>query len=695
MSAQRVILRGAPPAGRYRAPGRAYRGRHLTSRLCLHVVAAAASRTEGDRFGMAAVLVARGALLFHAVLVVPDETPPSTRGALDAWAEAHRVETAMGSAPWRVVTLSAFSDPRATRERAPWAFVPNAYTGRSTVVGPDLGRTFGLMAEHVVERRGAHRGAWEVWLPRWGIVGDAGNVYKASSHRPGLRVASRRVGWTVGFGPTERYHGKPTRGGEFVDLLSLAYALDADRGAGFVEHAANFDVGVAELPLAVTVDPAGAETMARAVTESLRLTLILDEHAGRWLTTPEARAEGTQRLPLARLQSPAALGDHLLRHVGVTAPHVTWRLRANEHRAWAEAFHGGWTESDPAFYAVPFRCAALDVRACYPLVAHHLGWWEMMTCARVERRRVTRQLRALCERAAHDPAVLLDPAVWHRFGLTLCEVVPDGEPFVVALDDPRRPDGRSEVVPLTCSGRTMFYAWPDVVAAAALSGRVPKIAEAVRLVPIGRQGGLRADVAVYPGLVCDAESDPVLGWVDRRRCAKAQGDATLAAQLHGAVNSLVSGNASRPSTTSGTRSREPGASLSASGRGRAFRSRPPSPRAGGSCSRSSTAWWKTAGRVSPTATPTARSCPPRPRVGRSPSPTARSSVSFPGERSTSWSQPSRRSHPLRPDPCGRSSAPAPSDHCTASPSGRSAMPSSPSDPTAHSWCALTRTTDPS
>jgi hypothetical protein len=543
--AHRVILRGAPPADRYRAPGGVYRGPSLSSRLCLHVAAAADAGADDDRFGMAGLLVARGRSLLHAVLVVPDETPRGVRAALDVWASAHRVETAMGPAPWRVVSLSAFTDPRATRARAPWAFVPNAYSGRCTVVGPDLGRTFALMAEHVVERRGAHRGTWEVWLPGWGVVGEAGNVRRASPHRPALRVEARRVGWTVAFGPTERGNGKATRGGESVDLLSLAYALDADRGAGYVEHAADLGETVAELPIAVTVDPDGAGAMARAVTESWRLALVLDDHAGRWLTTSKDRSEGTHCVPVARLRSPAALADHLLRRFGVGAPHVTWGLSPDEHRTWAEPFHGGWTESDPAFYAVPFSCAALDVIACYPLVAHWLGWWEAVTCTRVERRHVTRQLRALCARAVHDPTVMLDPTVWARFGLCLVEVVCDGEPFVVAVDDPRRPDGRSEVVPVYCSGRSMFYAWPDVVAAAVRSRRVPRIVEAVRLVPVERQAGLPARVSVFPGLVCDAETDPVLAWVARRQRAKAEGDATLAAQLHAAVNSLVSGNPSR------------------------------------------------------------------------------------------------------------------------------------------------------
>jgi hypothetical protein len=81
--------------------------------------------------------------------------------------------------------------------------------------------------------------------------------------------------------------------------------------------------------------------------------------------------------------------------------------------------------------------------------------------------------------------VALDPDVWKTFGCTLAEVVPDGEPWPVEIEDPQRPDGRLELVGVVSPDRPFFFAWPDVVAAAVLSGRPPKIVRAVRYAPKG------------------------------------------------------------------------------------------------------------------------------------------------------------------------------------------------------------------
>jgi hypothetical protein len=178
-------------------------------------------------------------------------------------------------------------------------------------------------------------------------------------------------------------------------------------------------------------------------------------------------------------------------------------------------------------------------------VAHRFGWWDVLCADRIARRSVTAALRRLCGRAIANPTVALDPAVWSRFGVTLVEVVPDGEPWPVELEDPQRPDGRMEVVPTYSPHRPLHFAWPDVVAAAVRAGRPPHIVRATRYVPLGRQSGIRRRLPVLPGLVLDSDEDPVLGLVRRRDKATADDDVTLAADLRVVTSSLVSGILSR------------------------------------------------------------------------------------------------------------------------------------------------------
>ena len=548
MSERPVILRGSPGTDGWKPPGAEHRGRSLALQVSLSWHAAADAYADDDRFGLMAALVARGRLVMHGLVVVPDDLAargPAALAGIRQWAAAHPLDTLTGPAPWRVVTLSEFFDPRATREATPWAFVPNAYNrGAGPVVGADHGRTVGLVAEHVERRKGRNVGSWQVWPPGWGTPRpEHGDIGRVSPHRPPLWVSSRRKGWSVRFAPCPGGFG--TRPAPFLDLLTAAYALDADRSAGFVDHARHFDIETTELPVAAPVDAAGAARMADAVRSVHAVALACDEEASRWFTTSQDRTEVTARFPLPYAHSPAGIADHLLRRFRAEPPLRRFQLRPEEDAAWWEAFHGGWCDVDPTLLGRGFDAVVLDVTSAYPLTAHLTRWWDVMTADHLVRRSVLRDLRAFCRRAAADPRVACDPAVWGRFGVTLCEVVPAGELFPVSIDDPKRPDGRTETVAVTARGRRMFYSWPDVMAAAILSGRVPRIVRAIRLAPEGRQAGLRQRVAVYPGLVLDAGSDPVLGLVARRREAKAGDDTVLAAELHAITNSLVSGNFER------------------------------------------------------------------------------------------------------------------------------------------------------
>jgi len=106
-------------------------------------------------------------------------------------------------------------------------------------------------------------------------------------------MTKRRVGWQVAFGPVERgkgkwHHGAPWRG-DFVDLLSLAYVLDSDRGASYQEHRANFGLEPSGLPLMVTSDTRGAAEVTGAVYGLYEFAHVLDDRASHWFPTRGAR----------------------------------------------------------------------------------------------------------------------------------------------------------------------------------------------------------------------------------------------------------------------------------------------------------------------------------------------------------------------------------------------------------------------
>ena len=546
-----VNVRGWPGLDGWRPPSPP---RPLSDRLWqrngLYLFAAAEVGAVPEAFALGVALLAAGPSVVEGALLVSDyleDRDPDGLEAIRVWAKDNRLPTTLGPRPWQVLTLSCFFDPEASTGCGHLAFAPNAYTGRTFVLGADFGRFFGLTAEHFGARRRKASGTWEVWPPGWGIQREDG-WRRASPHRPSLRLKARRVGGQVDFGPCDKGCGKYVDGrlwrGAFVDLLSLAYSLDGDRGAGFGDHRRNLGLPALDLPLRVPIDTTGADQVAAAVLSIHETALALDRKAGDWFTTADDRGEGNGRIDLARTISPGALGAAIVGRFGVEVPIAKLKLAEAELAAWAESFHGGWCSGDERLFGTPIPCVVGDLSSAFPMCASLLDWWRLVTAASVRHQDVTGVLRDVCEQAIADPTVALSPAVWRRLGLTLVETVPDGEPWPIEVEDEHRPDGRMEVIPVFSPDRRMFFAWPDVVAAATASGRMPTILKATKLVPVGRQAGLRRWVPFLPGLVLDLDEDPAVAIVRHRHKVK-QCDPVLAGELRVIVNAMTFGIFSR------------------------------------------------------------------------------------------------------------------------------------------------------
>ncbi len=276
------------------------------------------------------------------------------------------------------------------------------------------------------------------------------------------------------------------------------------------------------------------------------LALALDDHASRWFTSPDDRREGRGRLDLARLSSPGGIAAQIPVRFGIRAPHLTFGLSEEELQAWAESFHGGWCEADHRLLGVPFQGASVDVSSCYPLVAELIGWWELLCAERIVRRKVTAALRRLCQRAVVDPTVVLDPEVWRRFGCCLVQVRPDFEAFPIEVEDPLRPDGRLEVLPVSSPDRPIWTTALNVIGASVKSEKVPEIIGATAYV--ARRSPVRPPETTSlssRGWWLPIEDGPARRLVDHRRKVKAEGDLVLAAELRVVVNALVFGNFAR------------------------------------------------------------------------------------------------------------------------------------------------------
>jgi hypothetical protein len=546
-----VLLRDYPSgAGRSRppAPIPAYAPRFAERNALILFAAGDADYVEGDRLGLAAALEVSGASVISGTIIVPDDVAPRTRALVKRRARTHLIDTLAGPKPWRVETETEFFEP-GSKARPSGTFARRSYVGAWRCVGYDLIRTFGLLSEYRVECTGRKAGTWKVWPKEWGKRNAKGTMNPVTRHRPPKRITPRRCGTRVEFVWAPKGFGKVVKGrpwsGDFLDLHSAAYTLDGDKGATFAEHRENFGLlSPADLPVTVASNAAGVDAVTEAVISLHELALVLDGRGAEWFTTAEDRRSGRGHIALSEFASPGRLAAEILGRAGFEPPETVWALSDEESLQWAESFHGGWNWFLPGLRGSTFHAALGDISSAHPLSAVHLGWLDFVRAERIERTDDTEEFTRFIEKVAADPSII-DGAAIRRYGMNLVCVVPDGEPFPASTADPRYPDGRLDLVPLYAKGLPMYYVGADVMNAAAMCGRAPRIASSTHHRPIGRQRRIRRRLPVLPGLVWDTSTDIALSLVKHRRKLKAAGDFKRAALLRVVVNALVFGNPCR------------------------------------------------------------------------------------------------------------------------------------------------------
>jgi hypothetical protein len=228
------------------------------------------------------------------------------------------------------------------------------------------------------------------------------------------------------------------------------------------------------------------EPMLHYAREDVRHTAILYANCLAELR----RHQGVDLAPDA-LYSPAGVGAAYLRAMNVTPPLAKFTDLDPHLLGWSmSAFYGGRAEARIVRTPVPVVVA--DFTSMYPAQNALLDTWPLLAAAQIRVEDVTDQVRTLL--AAPDLADrLFDPLTWReQIGVTLVQLDhPDG--VILPVRAGYQPDARDYgigVNPLRYDG-TLWYALPDVLAAALLGTAAIPVRRAVRPRPVGRQPGLR------------------------------------------------------------------------------------------------------------------------------------------------------------------------------------------------------------
>ena len=280
------------------------------------------------------------------------------------------------------------------------------------------------------------------------------------------------------------------RRGRFLDLHTLAFALTDNSYslAGAIQ-------AFSSEPKKMEYEPTGKIT-GKEITYARR-----DVHATLGLLN--ALKQEYELHPIAlrpdRAYSPASIGKAYLRAMGIEEPMRKFKkLSPKIHGVAMAAYYGGRAECRIRRWPVPV--VPVDLTSEYPSVDALLRIWDFLTAARLTTKDATKDVRALLANFTLED--LFKPASWKRLDFYAL-ILPDGDilPVRSVYDDKSG----------TCNiglnelrwKQPMWVAGPDLIASVLLSGRIPKVKKAIRIVPRGKQRGLqavklRAAVSVEP-----------------------------------------------------------------------------------------------------------------------------------------------------------------------------------------------------
>jgi hypothetical protein len=273
--------------------------------------------------------------------------------------------------------------------------------------------------------------------------------------------------------PDPRY----TFRGYFLDLRTLAFAL-TNQSHSLASACAAFEVehgkGIAEQHGVITPEYVAYNRQDVLATWEL-YTRLQAEYARHPIA-----------LPMWQAYSPASIGKAYLEAMGIRPVLERQPDFPPEELGHAmAAYDGGRTEC--RIRGVPVPVVYVDFLSMYPTVCSLMGLWRLLNAERIADEDATAEVKALLASITLEQT--FDPALWPRL-VGIVQLLPDGDilPTRAAYGGPSA--WQIGVNPYTYD-KPQWYTIADAVAATLLTGKAPRVLQAVRFVPQGTAAGLR------------------------------------------------------------------------------------------------------------------------------------------------------------------------------------------------------------
>jgi hypothetical protein len=454
------------------------------------------------------------------------DSSPSEFAALGQYLATHRADVC---AEARDRALHVYPVTRFMYE----VFRPEALQTRSLVVNFNLPFDLTRVAFDVGEGRGAHAEAYSCTMFSW--LDKRTGERRPNRYQPRLILkCDGRTRAFIKFAVPDAYDAPQSEKvrssdgatlkrpfqGRFLDLKTLAHAL-----TGKV-HSLSSACEAFKTPEQKAVAPEMGHLTNEAIDYARQ-----DVRAARSLMEALRREFDTHPVDLApdKAFSPASIAKAYLRALGVARPMRQFAtLPETLHGAAMVSYYGGRAEC--RIRKVPVPVIHTDFVSEYPTAGANLGIWDLLTAETITYDDVTEEVRATME------ALTVDRCLNRDFWKTLCwfaEIQPDGDVLPVRAKYGTPTQGFSiGDNPLTTS-HTTWYAGPDLIASWIKTGRVPKIVQAFRMVPHGKQPSLRP-ITLADGITIDPTTgDLFKSLIELRK--KVERDTTRSSEERGRI----------------------------------------------------------------------------------------------------------------------------------------------------------------
>jgi hypothetical protein len=395
------------------------------------------------------------------------------------------------------------------------------WRNRATLVGFNLGFDLSRLRLSWHEGRGLYNGAFVFRLWEW-----EGRDHQYRPNVIARRLDNKRTlfAWSaVRDAPDD---GDKHRSGDdhFLDLRTLLFA-ETNTAHSLESASAVFGLGYEKRD--VTLGEMSPHLLDYVREDVAATSDLAGAALGEFHSHP---------VPLSadRAYSSPAIGTAYFRRIGIRPPLERADISPTHLAEAMAAFYGPRVEVRVRHVPVPV--SLVDFASQYSNVARLLGLWPLLTSDRIVAVDATDEVRQLLEEV--ELADVLRPELWRSLvGVALVrsrgDVLPTRAWFAGAGDVPRVGLG-----PIDCD-RLLPYALADLVGEKVLTGTVPDVASAWRLVGEGRAGKLRV-VRLGGRVRFDPQSDD--WWAACQRARAELGDSPMATGMKTIGNGTAYGD---------------------------------------------------------------------------------------------------------------------------------------------------------